>query len=71
MFTIQYKNGRYVEYIVEGNVKMELERADLPHHVLEHFLITTQGYEESDAFFHVLQNYEEVRKQYYEHIKLN
>jgi len=50
---------------------MELERADLPHHVLEHFLITTQGYEESDAFFYVLQNYEKVRDEYYEHIKLN
>ena len=50
---------------------MELERADLPHQVLEHFLITTQGYEESDAFFYVLQNYEKVREEYYEHIKLN
>tara|TARA_B100001750_G_scaffold1824_1_gene1523 strand:+ start:478 stop:630 length:153 start_codon:yes stop_codon:yes gene_type:complete len=50
---------------------MEVERADLPNHVLEHFLMTTQGYEEADAFFYVLQNYEEVREQYYEHIRLN
>ena len=50
---------------------MELERSDIPHYVLEHFLMTTQGMEESDAFFRVLQDYEEIRKQYYEHIKLN
>ena len=50
---------------------MEIERADIPNHVLEHFLMTIQGYEEADAFFHVLQNYEEVREQYYEHIRLN
>ena len=30
---------------------MEVERADIPNHVLEHFLMTTQGYEEADAFF--------------------
>ena len=50
---------------------MEVERADIPNHILEHFLMTIQGYEEADAFFHVLQNYEEVREQYYEHIRLN
>ena len=30
---------------------MEVERADIPNHVLEHFLMTIQGYEEADAFF--------------------
>ena len=50
---------------------MEDKRADVPHHLLEHFLMTTQGVEESDAFFRVLQDYEEIRKQYYEHIRLN
>jgi hypothetical protein len=50
---------------------MELERADLPHHVLEHFLMTTQRYDEADAFLYVLQNYEKVREEYYQHIKLN
>ena len=50
---------------------MTEERADVPNHLLEHFLMTTQGVEESDAFFRVLQDYEEIRKQYYEHIKLN
>ena len=71
MFTIQYKNGRYVKHIVEGNTKMELERSDVPHALLEHFLMTTQGYDEADAFLYVLQNYEKVREEYYQHIKLN
>ena len=50
---------------------MELERSDVPHALLEHFLMTTQGYDEADAFLYVLQHYEEVREQYYKHIKLN
>ena len=54
------------------NIQMtEEEKAELPHYVLENFLADTQGYEEEDAFLHVLQNYDEVREQYYEHIKLN
>ena len=47
---------------------MTEEKAELPHYVLENFLADTQGMEEEDAFFHVLQNYDEVREQYYEHI---
>ena len=50
---------------------MSEEKAELPHYVLENFLADTQGMEEEDAFLHVLQNYDEVREQYYEHIKLN
>ena len=50
---------------------MELDRSDVPHALLEHFLMTTQGYDEADAFLYVLQNYEKVREEYYQHIKLN
>ena len=47
---------------------MTEEKAELPNYVLENFLADTQGYEEEDAFLYVLQNYDEVREQYYEHI---
>ena len=50
---------------------MEEDRSDIPNYVLEHFLMTTQGMDEGDAFFRVLQDYEEIRKQYYDHIRLN
>ena len=48
--------------------KMTEEKAELPHFVLENFLIDTQGLDQEDAWIRVLQNYDEIRESYYEHI---
>ena len=40
------------------------EKAELPHLVLENFLVDTQGLDEEDAWIRVLQNYDEIRKSY-------
>ena len=44
------------------------EKAELPHFVLENFLVDTQGLDEEDAWIRVLQNYDEIRKSYDEYI---
>ena len=44
------------------------EKAELPHLVLENFLVDTQGLDEEDAWIRVLQNYDEIRKSYDEYI---
>ena len=44
------------------------ERAELPHFVLENFLVNTQGLDEEDAWIRVLQNYDEIKLDYYEHL---
>ena len=47
---------------------MTEEKAELPYFVLENFLVNTQGLDEEDAWIRVLQNYDEIRESYYEHI---
>ena len=47
---------------------MTEEKAELPHFVLENFLVDTQGLDEEDAWIRVLQNYDEIRKSYDEYI---
>ena len=44
------------------------EKAELPHLILENFLVDTQGLDEEDAWIRVLQNYDEIRKSYDEYI---
>ena len=44
------------------------EKTELPHFVLENFLVDTQGLDEEDAWIRVLQNYDEIRKSYDEYI---
>ena len=44
------------------------ETTELPHFVLENFLVDTQGLDEEDAWIRVLQNYDEIRKSYDEYI---
>ena len=48
--------------------KMTEEKENIPHFVLENFLIDTQGLDQEDAWIRVLQNYDEIRESYYEHI---
>ena len=47
---------------------MTEEKENIPHFVLENFLVNTQGLDEEDAWIRVLQNYDEIREAYYEHI---
>ena len=44
------------------------ETTELPHYVLENYLVDTQGLDEEDAWIRVLQNYDEIRKSYDEYI---
>ena len=44
------------------------EKAELPHFVLENFLVDTQGLDEDDAWIRVLQNYDEIKESYDEYI---
>ena len=46
---------------------MTEERAELPHFVLENFLVDTQGLDEEDAWIRVLQNYDEIKESYDEY----
>jgi hypothetical protein len=41
---------------------------ELPHYVLENYLVNTQGLDEEDAWIRVLQNYDEIKMDYYEHL---
>ena len=50
------------------NNEMTEEKTELPHFVLENFLVDTQGLDEDDAWIRVLQNYDEIRKSYDEYI---
>ena len=47
---------------------MTEEKAELPHLVLENFLVDTQGLDEEDAWIRVLQNYDEIKESYDEYI---
>ena len=40
---------------------------ELPHFVLENFLVNTQGLDEDDAWIRVLQNYDGIKDSYYEY----
>jgi hypothetical protein len=40
---------------------------ELPHFVLENFLVNTQGLDEDDAWIRVLQNYDGIKESYYEY----
>ena len=44
------------------------EKAELPHLILENFLVDTQGLDEEDAWIRVLQNYDEIKETYDEYI---
>jgi hypothetical protein len=46
------------------------ETTELPHFVLENFLVNTQGLDEEDAWIRVLQNYDEIKMDYYEHLAI-
>jgi hypothetical protein len=43
---------------------MEEEKANIPHFVLENYLVATQGLDQEDAWIRVLQNYDEIRDTY-------
>ena len=43
------------------------EKAELPHFVLENFLVDTQGLDEEDDWIRVLQNYDEIKESYDEY----
>ena len=43
---------------------------ELPHYVLENYLVDTQGLDEEDAWIRVLQNYDEIKLDYYEHLAI-
>ena len=43
------------------------EKTELPHFVLENFLVDTQGLDEEDAWIRVLQNYDEIKESYDEY----
>ena len=45
---------------------MTEEKENIPHFVLENFLVDTQGLDQEDAWIRVLQNYDEIRESYYE-----
>ena len=46
------------------------ETTELPHFVLENYLVDTQGLDEEDAWIRVLQNYDEIKLDYYEHLAI-
>ena len=50
------------------NNEMTEEKTELPHFVLENFLVDTQGLDEDDAWIRVLQNYDEIKESYDEYI---
>ena len=43
------------------------ETTELPHFVLENFLVDTQGLDEEDDWIRVLQNYDEIKESYDEY----
>ena len=47
---------------------MTEEKTELPHFVLENFLVDTQGLDEDVAWIRVLQNYDEIKESYDEYI---
>ena len=49
------------------NNEMTEEKTELPHFVLENFLVDTQGLDEDDAWIRVLQNYDEIKESYDEY----